>query len=170
MATPVVAPSGRRLRSTSRRGPRGRLTFDRVSFFVVCLGLPLAIFLVFVISPFVQALYYSMTDWTGFSPKIPFIGFDNYAKLPNDDIFLRAVVNNILLAIVLPFVTLVPGAVLRHAGHGRRARTSGNVRGLTGAGFYRIVSFFPYIVPAIVIGLIWSPDLRPASGPAQRRC
>ena len=32
---------------------------------LVFLGLPLAIFLVFVVSPFVQAFYYSLTDWSG---------------------------------------------------------------------------------------------------------
>ena len=42
-----------------RKKARRKLTFDRVSFIVVFLGLPLAIFLVFVIWPFVQAFYYS---------------------------------------------------------------------------------------------------------------
>src|SRR5699024_4848551 len=45
-------------------GPK--LTFDKASFMVVFLGVPLLIFLVFVVSPFVQAIYYSMTDWGGF--------------------------------------------------------------------------------------------------------
>ena len=47
---------------------------------LVFLGLPLAIYVVFVISPFVQAFYYSMTDWTGFSKKMNFVGFDNYLR------------------------------------------------------------------------------------------
>ena len=48
-------------RKASRPGLRRKLTFDYVSFLVVFLGLPVAIFLVFVISPFAQAVYYSMT-------------------------------------------------------------------------------------------------------------
>ncbi len=43
---------------------------DRLSFMVVFLGLPLAIYVVFVIYPFGQALYYSMTDWSGFSADV----------------------------------------------------------------------------------------------------
>ena len=38
-----------------RKKTRRKLTFDRISFFVVFLGLPLAIFLLFVVWPFVQA-------------------------------------------------------------------------------------------------------------------
>ena len=57
-----------------RKKARRKLTFDRVSFFVVFLGLPLAIFLLFVVWPFVQAFYYSMTDWSGFTPDMNFVG------------------------------------------------------------------------------------------------
>ena len=42
-------------------------SFENTSFMLVFLGLPLALYVVFVISPFVQAFYYSMTDWSGFS-------------------------------------------------------------------------------------------------------
>ena len=66
-------------------------SLDRLSFMAVFLGLPLAIFLVFVIYPFVQALYYSMTDWSGFSPTYNFVGLDNFTKLFHDDTFMRVV-------------------------------------------------------------------------------
>ena len=134
-----------------------------MSFIVVFLGLPLALFLFFVVSPFVQAIWYSMTDWTGFSPDMNFVGLDNYPKLVHDDIFLTAVRNNVLLAIVVPLVTVVLRLALATlvtvggASHGR-------VRGLRGSGFYRVVSFFPYTVPAIVIGLIWAQVYDPSSG------
>ena len=38
------------------------------------LVLPLALYAVFVISPFIQAFYYSLTNWTGVSPTFDFIG------------------------------------------------------------------------------------------------
>ncbi|MFF0345724.1 carbohydrate ABC transporter permease [Kribbella sp. NPDC004875] len=156
-----VAPGAGPKRSDTRR--RRPLTFDRVSFMVVFLGLPLAIFVIFVVSPFVQALYYSLTDWSGFSSGMHFIGFDNYVKLFHDDIFLKAVRNNIELAIVVPLVTIVLALTLATlvtiGGSG-----TGTVRGLRNSGFYRIVSFFPYVIPAIVIGLIWAQVFTPASG------
>jgi N-acetylglucosamine transport system permease protein len=148
-----------------RSAPRGRrpLTFDRVSFMVVFLGLPLAIFIIFVIWPFVQALFYSLTDWSGFTSGMNFIGLDNYAKLFHDDIFLKAVRNNVELAIVVPLLTIVLALTLATLVTVGGAGT-GTVRGLRNAGFYRIISFFPYVIPAIVIGLIWAQVFTPGSG------
>jgi N-acetylglucosamine transport system permease protein len=121
------------------------------------------LFLVFVISPFVQALYYGMTDWSGFTPAMNFVGLSNYAKLWQDDIFRHAVLNNALLAVVVPFVTIVL-ALLFASLVTVAGSNSGNVRGLKGASFYRIVSFFPYTVPAIVIGIIWAQVYDPSAG------
>ena len=48
-----------------------------------------------MVSPFVQAAYFSLTDWTGFSPQMDFIGLSNYAKLFTDSTFLQAMGNSI---------------------------------------------------------------------------
>ncbi len=147
----------------SPRWRKRNLTLDRISFFVVFLVVPLVCYLAFVVSPFVQAAYFSLTSWTGFSADIPFVGLSNYAKLLDDGIFRKAVGNSVVLALVLPTVTLVLAmffATLVTVGGSSR----GNVRGLAGSSFYRIVSFFPYVVPAIVIGLIWSQIYDPNSG------
>ncbi|WP_084485821.1 carbohydrate ABC transporter permease [Humibacter albus] len=129
----------------------------------VFLILPLAIFLLFVIWPFVQAIYYSLTDWGGFSPTMNFIGFDNFVKLANDDTFMQAVFNCILLGIFVPLITIVVALIIASvvtvAGPSK-----GTIRGVKGSGFYRTVSFFPYCIPAIVIGLIWSQVYDPSAG------
>jgi N-acetylglucosamine transport system permease protein len=129
----------------------------------VFLGLPLAIFLIFVIYPFGQALYYSMTDWSGFSPTFNFIGLDNFSKLFHDDIFMQSLRNNVELAVVVPLVTIVLAlAIATVVTVGGPSK--GNVRGIRSSGFYRVVSFFPYTVPAIVIGLIWAQVFDPSAG------
>jgi N-acetylglucosamine transport system permease protein len=141
----------------------GRWNFDKISFFVVFLGVPLAIFLIFVVSPFVQAIYYSMTDWSGFTPTQNFVGLDNFGKILTDDVFLKALRNNIFLAVVLPVVTLVLSFALANlltvSGTSR-----GQTRGLKGSGFYRTVSFFPYVIPAIVTGILWGQIYDPSAG------
>ena len=149
---PAAAPARRR-----------RWTFDRVSFMAVFLGLPLLIFVVFVIVPFVQAVYYSFTDWGGFSPDKDFIGLQNYVDLFHDDLFMHAVRNVALLGFIVPLVTIVTAIVLASfvtVG----GPSSGRIRGVRGAGFYRAVSFFPFCIPAIVIGLIWAQMYDPSSG------
>jgi N-acetylglucosamine transport system permease protein len=146
-----------------RRRRAGRWTFDKISFMAVFLGLPLAIYVVLVVSPFAQAVYYSMTDWTGFSPQQNFIGLANFQRIFTDDIFMKSLRNNIVLAIVLPVVTLVLSfalASLLTVG----GTMKGQTRGLRGSGFYRTVSFFPYVIPAIVIGIMWSQIYDPSNG------
>lgn len=147
----------------ARRRRRGRLTFDRISFFLVFLGVPLAIYITFVVSPFIQAFYYSLLEWGGFSGDMTFIGLQNYVTLFHDDLFLKAMRNNIVLAIVLPLVTITLSIILATlitvggASHGQ-------IRGIAGAGFYRVVSFFPYVIPGVIIGIIWGAMLDPSSG------
>lgn len=142
---------------------RRRLTFDRVSFMVVFLGLPLLIFVLFVIWPFIQAFYYSLTNWSGFTAKMDFIGISNYKKLFSDDIFMTALWNNVLLAIVVPIVTIVLSlalATMVTVG----GPSGGRVRGLRNSSFYRVVSFFPYTIPAIIIGILWQRMYDPSTG------
>ena len=135
----------------------------RLGFLAVFLGLPLAVYLVFVIYPFGRALYFSMTDWSGFTPTYNFVGLDNFTKLFQDDIFMRSLRNNVELGIVVPLVTIVLGlaiaTVITVGGP-----TRGSIRGIGGSGFFRVVSFFPYTVPAIVIGLIWEQVYDPSAG------
>ncbi|WP_394940470.1 carbohydrate ABC transporter permease [Psychromicrobium sp. YIM B11713] len=146
-----------------QRGRRKKLTFDRVSFFLVFLGLPVLIYLIFVVSPFVQAIYYSLTSWSGFSSVFKFIGLENYVKIFQDDIFVKALVNNVILALIVPIVTVVIALVFSTmVTIGGPSR--GQIRGLKGSSFYRVVSFFPYVIPAIAIGLIWAQVYTPNGG------
>jgi N-acetylglucosamine transport system permease protein len=160
-ASTTASPATGGQPAARRRRPRPSL--DRITFMAAFLGVPLAIFVVFVVWPVLQALYYSMTDWSGFSASMNFTGLDNYRKLAQDDIFLHAVRNNIELAIVVPLVTITAAlaiAVVVTVG----GPSGGTIRGIRGAGAYRVISFFPYAVPAIVIGLIWAQVYDPAAG------
>jgi N-acetylglucosamine transport system permease protein len=142
---------------------RHRLTFDRISFVAVFLILPLVIFGVFELSPYIQAFYYAMTNWGGFSADMDFVAFDNFIRMVSDSKFLAAVRNSALLAAIVPTVTLVAAfviAVVVTTG----GPILGRVTGLKGGGFYRVISFFPYTVPAIVIGLIWAQIYDPTRG------
>jgi len=152
--TAAVTTAGAGRRKPLRLGRR-RLTFDYVSFLLVFLVVPVAIFLIFVISPFVQAVYYSMTNWTGFSAEMDFVGLKNFVRLFTDTTFLQAMGNNIVLAIFVPLITLsialIFASMITVGGP-----STGQVRGLAGSSFYRVVSFFPYVIPAIVIGILWA--------------
>lgn len=147
----------------TRARRRARWTFDSVSFFVVFLGLPVTLFLVFVIWPFIQAGFYSLTDWGGFTTEFNIIGLDNFTRLLGDDRFLTALGNNIELAVFVPLLTigiaLLFATLVTIGGRG-----IGQTTGVRSSGFYRVVSFFPYVIPVVVTGVLFAQVFRPDSG------
>src|SRR5690606_18030386 len=94
-------------------------------------------------------------NWTGFSPEMDFVGLDNFVRLFTNATFLQAMGNNVILAIFVPLITLsialIFASMITVGGP-----STGQVRGLAGSSFYRVVSFFPYVIPAIVIGILWA--------------
>jgi N-acetylglucosamine transport system permease protein len=163
MAVPVLTSpaGGASPRRAGRR--RRRPSFDRASLVAVFLGLPMAVFAVFVVWPYLQALYISLTDWRGLTVVTEFIGLANFSKLATDKVFLTAWRNSALLVAVVP--TLVLGlafliAWLLTAG----GRGVGQTRGMRGAGFHRAVVYFPAMIPVVVVGLIWARVYDPRTG------
>ncbi|MEU2850945.1 carbohydrate ABC transporter permease [Streptomyces syringium] len=129
------------------------------------LALPLAIYGVFVISPFVQAIYYSFTDWTGLSPDFEMVGFQNYQRLWDDEVFWKSVGHNVLLLLVLPLVTLGLGlffAFMLNVG-GRR-RKNAAIAGVRGSGVYKVVYFFPQVLSIAIVALLFQFAYNPNSG------
>ena len=159
--TAVVPPTSTVTRRQRRH--RRRMPLPRKIFVLVTLGIPFVFYAIFVLWPFAQAFIYSLTNWSGFSDTFDFVGIANYKALMQDDVFLKAVRNNLLLALVVPLVTIALSLALATMVTVGGAST-GSVRGLSRSSFYRIVSFFPYTIPAIVIGLIWSQMFDPSAG------
>jgi len=112
---------------------------------------------VFVLWPYAQAIYLSLTDWRGVSPDKPFVGLANYERLIGDSRFVDALSRNGQLLIVLPLVTL--SIALAFAA----LFTQGGA-GIKGAGFYRVVFFFPQIISAVIVGMLWSYVYNPQIG------
>jgi N-acetylglucosamine transport system permease protein len=159
----LPVPTGQAASAKRRGGRRQPVRPDRVLLLLVFVGLPLTVYSVLVLWPFAQAAAYALTSWNGFTPEKPFVGLQNFVTLFHDDLFRKAVRNTLVLVTVLPVVTLALAfvlALLVTVG----GPTHGQVRGLRGASFYRVVSFFPYVVPAVVIGLIWAQVYDPNNG------
>ncbi|MFG1814649.1 carbohydrate ABC transporter permease [Kribbella sp. NPDC049174] len=120
------------------------------------LAIPLALYAIFVISPFVQAFYYSLTDWTGISPEFKFVGLENFRTLANDSVFRQALGHNLILLIGLPLITIFLALTFAYLLNvGGRANTAG-VQGVKGNGFYKLAFFLPQVLAVPVIAVIWS--------------
>ncbi len=120
------------------------------------LAIPLALYAIFVISPFAQAFYYSLTDWTGISPKFNFVGLDNFKTLAHDAVFRTALGHNVILLIGVPLLTIFLALVFAYLLNvGGRANAAG-VQGVRGNGFYKLAFFLPQVLSVPVIAVIWS--------------
>jgi N-acetylglucosamine transport system permease protein len=112
---------------------------------------------VFVVWPYAQAIYVSLTSWRGVSANRPFVGRANYQRLWEDERFREALARNGQLLVVLPLVTIA--IALTFAALFTQGRQQ-----VRGAGFYRIVYFFPQIIPAVIVGILWSYIYTPNIG------
>ncbi len=133
----------------------------RYPFIVGFLAPGLLLYAVFVLSPFVQAFHYSVTDWTGITPEFDYVGLDNFRRLFDDALFLAAIKNNALLLVVVPLVTVVLAlafAFFLNVGGGASAA---GVKGIRGSGFYKLVFFMPQVLAIPVIAVIWAVILEP---------
>ncbi|MEV1023745.1 sugar ABC transporter permease [Streptomyces sp. NPDC050264] len=125
-------------------------------FIVGFLALPVIVYAIFVISPFVQAFQISMTDWSGLVGTAKFVGLDNFERLWNDSDFWNALRHNIYMLVAVPIVTLALGlffAFMLNVGGKRRKNEV--ITGVAGSKFYRFVFFFPQVISITIIAVIW---------------
>ncbi|MEU1709187.1 sugar ABC transporter permease [Streptomyces sp. NPDC005706] len=135
-------------------------------FIVGFLAAPLGLYALFVVWPFIQSIYYSFTDWTGLSPEFKMVGFDNYRRMFDDDIFWKSLQHSLLFALVLPLVTIALAlffAFMINVG-GRRRRGGPVISGVRGSGFYKIVYFFPQVLSIAIVALLFAFAYNPDSG------
>ncbi|MDT3766883.1 sugar ABC transporter permease [Gleimia hominis] len=104
--------------------------------------------LVFTILPFVFAFILAFTDWNGFGP-LKFIGFDNFKSQITDPLFLRAVVNTLVIALVTVPVGLFLAIVIAVLINRLQHKTT-----------YMILFFAPVVTSAVAVALIWQQLLR----------
>jgi alpha-1,4-digalacturonate transport system permease protein len=106
----------------------------------------LIIFSIFIILPAFIGIYYSFTDMTLFTFGTPnFIGFENYIKLFSDEGFMAAMTNTFKLVVVtvpLMFASSLLVALLL-------------VQPIKAKGFFRAIYYWPVMISAIVVGIIW---------------
>ena len=106
----------------------------------------LFIFSIFIILPAIIGIMYSFTDRTLFTfGQAEFIGFQNYKTLFSDELFIKALKNTVgLVLVTVPLmfsVSLLLATLLKQP--------------IKALGFYRSVYYWPVMISAIVVGIIW---------------
>ncbi len=114
----------------------------------------LLLYATFVLYPYANAMYISLTRWKGLSKPPEFIGLGNFQAMLNDANFWNALGNNAFYIVVLPVFTLslalLFGFVL--------------TQGVPLGKFYRVTYFFPQVMSVVAIGVLWSFVYHPTIG------
>lgn len=111
----------------------------------------LILFLLFVIFPIFQSIYYSFFNWKGFGPAVDFVGFKNFTRILTDKVFLTALKNGLLI-IIFSLILQLPMALAMAILVGRD---------LPGRTFFRIIFFMPYVLSEVITALMWLFILNP---------
>jgi ABC-type sugar transport system permease subunit len=118
----------------------------------------LAIYLIFMLYPFLNTIYLSFTDWNGATVDKDFVGLSNYVEMFGSAAVLRAFFNNVIWVIIGTISPVVLGlflALLLWSG------TRGSL-------IFRTIYFLPFILPLVVVALVWQWIFHPLFGPVNK--
>jgi raffinose/stachyose/melibiose transport system permease protein len=113
----------------------------------------LALYVVFVLFPIVQAAHFSLYKWNGLTPLTDFIGLKNYQVALASPEFRTAIFNNGLI-IVLSLAIQIPFSLALAVMLNRRFR---------GRWLFRVLFFLPYVLSEAVTGVVFRLLLQPGA-------
>lgn len=121
----------------------------------ILLVVPLvAMVVVFLAAPLVNAAYYTFVDFNGLDTNPPWVGARNYTELAQDPDVMEALGHNIVWVIIGTVAPLLIGLWLA-------LMVWGVKRGST---MYRLAFFLPYILPQVAVGIVWGWIYAPTRG------
>ncbi|MCB0047745.1 MAG: sugar ABC transporter permease [Caldilineaceae bacterium] len=98
-----------------------------------------------VLIPGLLTAYISFTDWNGVSPQINWIGLGNFRAIFADNVFWKALGNNIRWTILFVTVPVFIGMLSAVLLLGRRINAT----------LYQLIYLFPYVLAPITNALLW---------------
>lgn len=106
----------------------------------------LIVYFIGMMIPLLIGVYFSLTDWNGFSPKMNFIGFRNYTQLFRNPQFLNSLK---FTASFVFFNTLIQNVL---------ALLLAMVidSGIKGKNIYKTIIYVPALLSPILIGFLWN--------------
>jgi raffinose/stachyose/melibiose transport system permease protein len=144
------------LAAAGRAAPAGRLarrarTRRKWASIALFLLPALALYVVLVIAPIVQAIYYSGFRWNGLAPLTDFVALDNFKRAFQDPVFTGALRHNAII-IALSLVVQLPFAIGVALLLNQRLRARA---------LLRVLFFAPFVLSEVITGVIWLLMLQP---------
>lgn len=115
-------------------------------YIVLFLAPALLLIAAFLLVPLFNTVYYSFTSWYNFSPNPEFIGLDNYKQLFEDPVIRIGLINTGILIVGVVIFQIGVALIL--------ALLADNAKYMFK--FFRTVYFFPIVISATAIGLMFN--------------
>lgn len=100
--------------------------------------------LLFFFIPAVISLGFTFTDWKFGSPTLNFVGFENFIRLFQDEVFYEAIANTFIFLISVPvsvFLALAVAVALNNKVYMKKT--------------LRAMYFMPYITSGVAVAFVW---------------
>jgi raffinose/stachyose/melibiose transport system permease protein len=154
----ITAPRRRRRAIACAKPPiEASLPRMRLATVLLFVGPAALLYGTFVIWPSLRSFSWSLHEWNGLTSMsaMPFKGLLNFRRLLfESDAFWIALSNNLFVMLVVPLF-VIPFSLLVAACISRR---------IIGAGFFRVVFFFPSLLGAVAVALLWLNIYNPSGG------
>lgn len=111
-------------------------------------------YLVFVVYPLIQSFTFALYRWRGVSQNRTFVGLENFEKLWKDEIFWRALKNNLWLLVFAGVSLIFLGLAVAHG-----MQTAGRLSKLL-----RSVYLFPQVISMVIVAVLWMFLYNPSFG------
>ena len=128
--------------STKRK--KGKINKNNAGYFFIAPYI--IVFLLFTLYPILYTFKLSFMQWDGFGAQ-QFVGLANYKRLIHDPMFIKSIGNTIFMALLSMIPQMVFGLVLAFLLNQRRLR---------GSNFFKTVFYFPNLVTAVSLGVLFS--------------
>jgi raffinose/stachyose/melibiose transport system permease protein len=147
-------------RGAFRMGARGRaeapspIERQGAKLAVLFLLPGLLVYAIFMLYPFVNSIWYSLTDWNGATTSQHFVGIQNYIEMFQDSLLWQGLRNNLIWVVLGTISPVVIGLLLAMI-------LWSNTRGSLAL---RALYFLPFILPTVVVSIVWSWIYHPLYG------
>jgi raffinose/stachyose/melibiose transport system permease protein len=115
----------------------------------------LALYIALFVIPSVIGIGYSFTDWSAYSDKLKFVGFDNFKMIfSSDEDYLNIITNTLKFTFVTTVLKNLLGLILA-------LLLTKSIKFLN---FHRGIMFMPSVLSTLIIGMIFKSILDPSGG------
>jgi len=113
------------------------------------------LYIIFFIYPFINTVYFSLTNWNGVDPQKTFVGFNNYIRMVKDLMVWRSIYHNLIWVVIGTLIPIVIGLMISVLLW--EEKTKGRI-------IFQVIYFMPVVLSQVIVGITWGWIYNPVFG------